>query len=534
MTRKSPEASPDTQPPQLFPTDFEAPVENPDPTLNKTTQRRYQAAASRSQSLLFPQSLDEYVSKNNAVRAIDAWVDTLDLQQLGFVTAQPGRSTGQPAYDPAMLLKLYLYGYQQGIRSSRKLERESRRNVELMWLCRHNTPSYKTIANFRKDNVKALKQAHAAFLQLCRELRLLGEKMVAVDGSFVKANARLSSMHTEKHLAEVVKKLEKRIEHYHQQLDEADVEEDAGGDAGDLEDPQLADKLAKLAERLAEKQVLQQQLTESGDKQVSTVDVDARAMTKRGHTVGGYNAQIAVDDEHKLIVAEDVVQDVTDKNQLSAMLSKAQDAMGCEDLTGLADAGYYNGEELKACEEQGQTVYVPVPNTVDKGTKSGRFARRDFDYDKDRDVYLCPNGKELTGTGKQRRVNRKLYDLYQSEVADCDGCALRTQCLPQKHRRRTLQRWQHEAVVDRHKKRMTAADARPLMRRRGALAEHPFGTLKRWCGLDHFLMRGLDKCRGEFSLLVLGYNFKRVLNLIGIQAFRDYCLQNPGNSVYRV
>ena len=534
MTRKTSETTPDKPPPQLFPVAFEALDAGVDVEPEKIIQRRYRGSADRQQPLLLPRRLDDYVSEDNAVRAIDAWVDALDLKELGFVTAQPATGIGQPAYDPAMLLKLYLYGYQQGIRSSRKLECETKRNTEVMWLCQDCTPSYKTIANFRKDNAKALKQAHREFLQLCRELGLLGRRMVAVDGSFVKANARLSSMHTVKHLKGEIDKLEKSIDRYHRQLDAADAKEQVSGDAGNLEDPNLADKLARLKERLEEQQQLKQQLDESGEKQVSTVDPDARAMTKRGKTVGGYNAQVAVDDEHRLVVAEDVVQDVTDKNQLAPMLSKAQEAMGCEDVTGLADAGYYNGKQLKTCEEQGQTVYVPVPDTVDKKSRSGLFARCDFDYDKTRDVYVCPNGKELTRTGKQRRSNDKTYNLYQSKVADCDGCELRTKCLQKKHRRRTLQRWQHEAVVDRHKDRMSSEEARPLMRRRGALAEHPFATLKRWCGMDHFLMRGLEKCRGEFSLLVLSYNFKRVLNLIGIEAFRDYCLQKQGQLVYSV
>ena len=484
------------------------------------SERRYQEVQSRSQMMLLPPCLDDYVSEHNAVRAIDAFVGTLDLEALGFEHAEGNCGAGQPAFDPALLLKLYLYGYQHRVRSSRRLEAETRRNLEVIWLCQGASPSYKTIADFRKNNAVSLQAVNREFVLLCRELSLLGGSRVAIDGTFLKADASPSSFHIKGSLERRLKRLEEKIAAYHRQMDEADARAEDCGEG--WEDPELAAKLEALVERQQKKKALQKRLLESGAGQVSEVDADARLLRKNGKTVGGYNCQIAVDDRHKLIVAEDVVQDGNDTAQLEPMMTKAREAMESERLVGLADSGYFNGAQLKSCEDKGMEAYVPIPDQAFRQGRDGRFGSGDFRYDAQDDTYVCPAGERLARGGSTSSRGRR-YFIYRGTAAVCRDCSLSGRCLLKSRSTRRIQRWEHEDVVDRHRRKMNAGA--PLMRGRSALAEHPFATLRRWAGMDHFLMRGLGKCRGEFSLMTLGYNFKRVMNLLGEAAFTEYCLQ---------
>ena len=490
--------------------------------------RRYQKTLNRHQDMLLPLRVEEFVSENNSVRAIDAYVNTLDIQSLGVNYAQGVTQAGQPPYNPQAMLKLYLYGYLQGIRSSRKLESETQRNLEVIWLIEGVRPSYKSIADFRKNNNTALKAANRDFILLCKELALLGGEEVAVDGSFFKADANKAGIYTDDKLSKQLAKLEQKINDYQQALAEQDAADDKAGKGSLLEDPQLADKLKRLHEKQAEKKALQQQLNASDQKQLSTVDPDARLMTKRGHTVAGYNAQIAVDSLHKLIVAQDVTQDGNDTQQLAPMLAKAQDILQSDQLTGLGDAGYYDGEQIKTCEQQGIQVTIAIPDKSKAIAKQGRYTRNQFRYDAGQNTYTCPQNQTLTPSGTQQK-NGKTFTRYQSKIADCRSCPLAKHCLTEKARSKQLYRWEHEAVVDRHKQRM--AQKPDIMKQRGALVEHPFGTLKHRAGMHHFLMRGLEKCRGEFSLMTLAYNFTRVLNILGVDKLRDYCAQRSENRV---
>jgi transposase len=492
------------------------------------TIRRYQKTLNRQQEMLLPARVEEYVSENNLVRAIDVYVDSLDSQGLGLKHAEGGISAGQPPYHPLAMLKLYLYGYLQGIRSSRKLESETRRNLEVIWLIEGLQPSYKSIADFRKNNSVALKAANRDFILLCKELALLGGDEVAVDGSFFKADASKAGIYTDDKLNKQLAALEKKINDYQQALSDHDAADDQAGLGSLVEAPQLADKLQRLQAIQTEKKALQQALKDSDQKQLSTVDSDARLMTKRGHTVAGYNAQIAVDSLHSLIVAQDVTQDGNDTGQLAPMLAKAQDILQSDNLVGLGDAGYYDGNQLKTCEEQSIQVYVAIPDKSKAIAKQGRYTRDQFRYDAEQNTYTCPNNQTLTPNGKQQK-NGKTYTRYPSKIAQCRACPLAKHCLSEKARVRQLYRWEHEAVVDRHKQRM--AQRPDAMKKRAALVEHPFGTLKHRAGMHHFLMRGLEKCRGEFSLMTLAYNFTRVLNILGIDKLRDYCAQRSQNTL---
>lgn len=483
--------------------------------------RRYKTGQCRLQESLLPPRLDDYVDQGNHVRAIDAYVDSLDLAHLGFLhAAGSATQAGQPAYDPADLLKLYMYGYTNKVRSSRCLERETRRNLEVIWLLGGLAPSYKTIADFRKHNARALVRVNREFTLLCRELALFGGHTVGIDGSFFRANASKSSIHTQDKLKKQVASLEQDIEAWHTELDQNDRQDSRPDTPATTEDPSLTTKLEAMQEKLAAKQEQLQTLEASGDKQISTTDPDARRLTKRGQSVSGYNVQIAVDDEHKLIAASEVTNEGNDSHQLAPMAERAKEALDVESLTALSDAGYYESDQLKQCEDNGVTAYVAIPNTAKRFDQNGRFSRQAFTYDAERDVYLCPRGQLLSRTGGQALINQKHYHRYRSSARTCAECPLREQCLSDKGTFREIYRWEHEEVLDRHRQRMEA-DQEDRMRQRSALAEHPFGTLKCRSGWTHFLVRSFKKVRGEWNLMALCYNFSRVISILGMDGLME-------------
>jgi transposase len=496
------------------------------------TNRPFKSGASRHQVSLLPARIEDYVGPDNPVRAIEAYVDGLDLAVLGFRHAGGGGGAGQPAYDPGDLLKLYLYGYVNQLRSSRRLERECGRNVELIWLLRGLAPGYRTIASFRKDNWAALKAANRDFVLLLRSLALVGGELVAIDGAFFHGDASKGSIVTRKRLAARLAALDRDIEAYGAALETNDASEAAAG--APLDGPPGAgsagQKLAALMEKRAQAKAELAQLEASGETQLSRTDGDARLLSKNGQVVAGYNVQIAVDDRHKLIVASDVVNDGNDTGQLHALALAAKDALGARTLTALADAGYYNGETLKACEADGITAYVPQANRGHRLSRQGRFTLAAFAYDAAADLYRCPAGAELKPMqGRKTDTGGKSYIRYASLRSVCGACPLRQRCLAEKAHRRDIYRWEHEAVIERHRARMAEPEAGTMMRRRGALAEHPFGTIKCRAGYRHFLMRGFDRVRGEWSLMALCYNFTRVLSIIGIDNFIAYMAKRAPN-----
>jgi len=491
-------------------------------TIRFMTNRSYKAGRCREQLSLLPARVEDYVGPDNPVRAIEAYVCALDLEQLGFRHAGGGVGAGQPSYHPADLLKVYLYGYLNRVRSSRRLEQEAQRNLELMWLLKGLAPGYRTIANFRRDNWAALKAANREFVLLLRELELLGGELVAIDGAFFHGDASKASIKTKKRLAEQLAGIDRDIEEYGKALASNDAAEEAhspgGEDGGKRDGGAVADKLAALMVRRAKAQADLDRLRDSGETQLSATDADARLLSKRGHVLAGYNVQIAVDDKHKLIVASEVVNDGNDTGQLYEVAIAAKEALGVETLRAVADTGYYNGATLKECEEGGIVAYVPPPKRTGGLEEQGRFTHEAFSHDAEADVYRCPagallrpmNGVKISPAGRQ--------DVrYVSLKSVCKACHLREQCLGQKSDKRTIYRWQHEAVIDRHRERMKEAGA--MMRQRACLVEHPFGTLKCRAGYRHFLVRGFDKVRGEWSLMALCYNLARVLNIIGFDSF---------------
>ena len=487
------------------------------------TNRTFKTGVSRDQVSLLPARLEDYVDRENPVRAIEAFVSGLDLKRLGFGHAGPGGGAGQPPYDPADLLKLYLYGYINRIRSSRALEREAGRNLELIWLMKHLTPGYRTIANFRRDNWKALKAANREFVLLMRELGLLGGEVVAIDGAFFIGNASKASIKTKRRLAKRLAEIEQEIEAYGAALeanDSAEAERPPAPDGGGGDRGDVAQKVAALMAKRATLKADLALLEESGQTQLSRTVADARLLVKNGQVAAGYNVQIAVDGKHKLIAASEVVNDGNDTGQLYTMAKAAKEELGVETLTALADTGYYNGNELKACEENGIIAYVPQAKRTARLEAQDRISHEAFAYDTEANVYRCPSGRLLSPADGRKTNGNRIEIRYVSRKSDCDVCALRSRCLSAKTPTRTVYRWEHEAVLDRHRARMQDADAQ--MRRRAELVEHPFGTLKCRAGYRHFLVRGLDKVRGEWSLMALCYNFSRVMSILGIDSFMAY------------
>ena len=466
---------------------------------------RFVEGEDRRQPTLLPSCLDDYVSEDNPARVIDVFVDELDLGDLGFAVAPA--ATGRPAYHPATLLKLYVYGYLNRVPSSRRLEREAGRNVELMWLTGKLAPDHKTIANFRKDHGAAIQAACAHFVVLCRQIGLFTQALAAVDGSKFKAVNTRDKNFTATKLKKRMEQVAEHIAGYLADLDTADRQE---GEAAEARAGKLKGKIETLRAQMQALKAMEAQVDASPDGQVSLTDPDARSMATsgRGSGIVGYNVQSVVEAEHHLIVAHDVVMTGSDRRQLTAMSEKAKTAMGVDGLEMLADRGYFSGEEIVACEALGVMPYVPKPLT--SGAKAeGRFGKQDFVYLPEQDVYRCPAGEQLTWRFTSEKAGLNLRAYWPS---NCATCAIKSQCTTGRERR--IYRWEHEAVIDAMQRRMDLAPQSPMKLRR-RIVEHPFGTIKAWMGHTHFLMKRLPNVKTEISLHILAYNLKRGMQILG-------------------
>ena len=461
----------------------------------------------RSQSVLFPERLEDWIAEDNPVRAVEAFVEELDLAKLGFDRAEPA-DTGRPAYHPADLLKIYIYGYLNRIPSSRRLEREAQRNVELMWLTGRLAPDFKTVADFRRDNGEAIRKVCREFVELSRQLGLFGDSVVAIDGSKFKAVNNRDKNFTPHKLKARMQQLEESIARYLNDLDRAD-REPASVPAARVS--QLKEKIATVKEQVRKLHRIEQQLQEAPDQQVWLTDPDSRSMATSGRGTGivGYNVQAAVDTEHHIIVAHEVTNVGHDRSQLAAMSKLARDALGGEQLTVLADRGYFDGEEILKCGEERITTLVPKPITSNSRA-DGRFDKRDFIYISERDEYRCPAGERAIWRMTTVENGRKMHRYWPSA---CPRCPIKSRCTPSDYRR--IARWEHEQVLDAMQHRLDRTPQASRLRRQ--TVEHPFGTLKAWMGATHFLTKTLPRVRTEMSLQVLAYNLKRALNIFGTQ-----------------
>ena len=469
--------------------------------------KRFVEGLDREQGTLFPERLEDWISEDNPVRVVDVFVDELDLGCLGFGRVEP-RATGRPGYHPCVLLKLYIYGYLNRVQSSRRLEREAGRNVEVMWLTGRLAPDHKTIAEFRKDNGPAIRKVCSQFVALCRQLNLFAEAGVAIDGSKFKAVNSRDRNFTAAKMKRRMEQIEESVARYLHQLDSADRQEPSRARA--TRTARLKDKIAKLKEEMGRLGKLEARMLAEPDRQISLSDPDARSMATSGRGSGmvGYNVQASVDTNHHLIVAHEVTNLGTDRAQLSPMAKRTKAALKVDKLDVVADRGYFTSEEILACDEAGITVTLPKPMTSGSRAK-GRFVKQDFVYAATDDVYLCPAGERLVYryTNQERGLTLRRY-----WTTACQGCVLKDRCTTGKERRIT--RWEHEHVLEAVQQRL---DEHPeKMRQRRETVEHPFGTIKFWMGSTHFQMKTLKRVGTEMALHVLAYNLKRVMKIIGI------------------
>src|SRR5918996_3634912 len=470
--------------------------------------RRFVEGIDRGQVTLFPEALEDWIDEDNPVRVIDVFVDGLDLGELGFGGVEP-EATGRPSYHPSVLLKLYIYGYLNRVQSSRRLEREASRNVEVMWLTGRLVPDHKTISDFRKDDGLAIRKVCAQFVALCREIGLLTTASVAIDGSKFKAVNNRDKNFTRAKMERRLAQIEESVARYLSQLDTADLQEPS--EALAAKTTHLKEKLAKLASERERLKAIEKAMLASPDQQISLTDADSRSMATsgRGSGVVGYNVQVAVDTEHHLIVTHEVTNTGSDRSQLAKVASQAKEVLGADHLNAVADRGYFNSPEILACDQAGITVTLPKPMT--SGAKSGgRFGKQDFVYLPKEDVYRCPAGERLKYY--YSNVERGLT-LRRSWTTACQTCPIKSRCTTAKERR--IVRWEHEDVLEAVQRRL---DLNPqAMRQRREVVEHPFGTIKLRMGATHFLMKTLPKVASEVALHVLAYNLTRVLNIQGIQ-----------------
>jgi transposase len=460
--------------------------------------------ADRNQATLFPESLDDYVTEESPVRVIDVFVDELDLGLLGFRT-EPA-DTGRPGYHPAMMLKLFIYGYMNRVQSGHRLEREAQRNVELMWLTGRLAPDFKTICDFRRDNGKAIQKVCRQFVVLCRQLKLFSDAFVAIDGSKFKALNNRDKNFTKAKVKRRLQQIDESIARYLSEMESLDRRAD---ELAEDKTQRLSEKIEMLKGEIAKLKKHEAAMLAAADQQISLTDPEARSMATSGRGTGlvGYNVQAAVDTKHHLIVAHEVTNVGHDRTQLASMAQKTKDAIGTGQLKVVADRGYFKGEELKACEDQQIETYLPKPQTSGAQAE-GRFGKRDFIYHADKDEYHCPAGQRAKFRFS-REENGKTIRRYWSSA--CPDCPLKSKCTSSPYRR--IVRWEHEAVVERAQARL---DAHPeMMRIRRQTVEHPFGTIKGWMGSQHFKMKTIKHVSTEMSLHVLAYNLKRVINLFG-------------------
>jgi transposase/IS5 family transposase len=458
----------------------------------------------RCQLSLLPEAIDDYVGSDNPVRFIDAFVDELDLAGVGFTRVTP-KATGRPGYAPGDLLKLYIYGYLNRVRSSRRLEAECHRNIELIWLLGGLKPDFKTIADFRSDNRAAFRSVFRAFVVLCRRLDLFGRELIAVDGTRIKAVNNKDRNFTKGSLEKFIAAADEKLDDYLRRLDAGDIEE-AGKCGSRVKN--LAAKIEALRKKRNAYEALRKRIEQSGESQISLSDPDSRAMAAHTKVGVGYNVQIAVDAKHKMIVEQAVTNDVLDMGLLRQTAEPARQILDVDTIDVVADKGYFKSEDIEACEKVGLTPHVPRPQ---RGTsvREGFFRKDEFRYDAGRDAYICPAEQMLTPIRQGRLRDLKKIDYGNPKA--CRDCPLRARCTNDV---RSVSRLENEDALDRMAERVAA---RPdLLDRRREIVEHPFGSIKQWMNQGAFLMRGLEKVRAEFSLTALVYNLRRALNILGV------------------
>ena len=488
-----------------------------------TVERRYKTGVNRQQAQLVGYELEDFLDNDNPVRAINAFVDSLNLKQLGFTNTLAHSGSGQPAYSPNTMLKLFLYGYRNGICSTRKLARECKRNVEVMWLLDKLSPEYRTIGAFRACNAKAIREVHKQFIGLCNYMGLLSEDRVSVDGSHFKGNVSSKSFRTTKGLNKRNAKIEQEIDEWNKQIEQTDAREDKEETAAEVEAAmsEVVRQIQKLETEKEQNDFLLKLLEETGLTHISRTDTEAQRLSKRGNSCQGYNVQIVTESQNRLIVSDDVTNRSNDREELFNMASLAKEALGADKLDVLGDQGYSSARQFKQCYDNDITPYVPIMTPRSLVQAEHRYKVSQFTYDKELNAYICPMGEQLRASGKPKEDGTQ---RYRSRKASCEKCCKRQVCLTEKGTCRDIHRSGHEELMTAHRKHMEKHPE--VMRERASMVEHPFGTIKVRAGWPHFLVRGLEKVTGEWSLMALSYNLTRVLNILGMDKFMECCRES--------
>lgn len=478
--------------------------------------KNYVDGLSRNQTFLVPKTLEEYIEPDNPIRFIDAYINTLNMEKLGFTHSAP-KDLGRPSYNPKDLCKLYLYGDLNHIRSSRKLERECKTNLECMWLLKSLAPDFKTIADFRKDNPTAITALFKEFVAFLKNLGLFGKKQVSVDGTKLLAVNSSYKAFTQKALANRIKLMEKSVTHYLEELDASDQqdasdEKQTSNEVGEPAKAHKVDKLAALLEKKEKSQAVLDKMQKSGQTEIALTDPDCRQMMNHGRVESCYNMQAAVDSKNHLIVNYLVTNQASDLNQLSGVAISAKETLGVEQIDCVSDKGYYDFVQIKQCVDNGVTPFVAVKRSGSGGSiVSPEFTADKFRYDKGSDVYVCPAG-QLLYFKYQDKMERRIFSCKKGVCSSCSF--FRTKCTSNK-KGRVISRWVHEGVVDDMRRRMKLYPE--IMDERKKVVEHTFGTIKRAFGAPYLLLRGMGKVGGEVGLLLMVYNLRRALNILGVE-----------------
>ena len=476
----------------------------------------------RNQQMMLPECIEDYIDEDNSVRVIDAYVNTLDVKAIGFTKAEK-QKRGAPSYHPQTLLKLYLYGYMNSLRTSRKLERETYRNIEAIWLLEKLQPDFKTIADFRKENKKQLEEIFKDFTLLCKQLELFGEKFIAVDGTKIKASNSKKNNYTKKKITRQLKYIEEKAKEYLEQLDENDEKEKT--EQKKYTKKEIEEKIEQLKRRKEKYKYLEKKLTDSGENEISTVDQDARLMDNKNNGVEvSYNVQTAVDSENSLIVAYDVINNPSDQGNLNKMAEKAKEIfIGKKEIEVAADKGYYQGEDLKKCEENKTITYV-AKQTQSNSTGDREFYGDKFKYVEERDIYICPTGKELYRAKHKKEAPKRIrYKNYKA----CQECEYKKRCT-KSAKGREINRSKHQDFLDIVDARTQENMEKYLERQK--IVEHPYGTIKRSMNAGYFLTRGLDSVKAETALIMLAYNMRRAINILGVKQIIHKIQEIRGNT----
>ena len=491
----------------------------------------YIQGTQRDQMFLFSESLDTMIEKENPVRIIDAYVESLNLEKLGFNI--PKLVTGKPPYRPQLMLKIYMYGYMERIRNSRRLEKETKRNKEMIWLTEGLSPDFKTIADFRKNNRKAIKNVFKEFLNLCNKAGLLSLETVAIDGTKIRAQNSLNNVYKRDEMENIQKRIEEKIEEYLTELEKEDSKEAEELKLEvDKKAIEIAEKLKKLSKYKDKVDEIQKAFEE--DEELETIfynDEDCRFQSDKGKVRPGYNAQIASDDKNKLIIAEDVTNESNDLNQTSPMVEKLKEIKNELGIEGksevIEDAGYFNEQEIVRFKEDEEIeLYIPDKKEVNKSRKSeDKIPQKEYDadkfkYEKENDVYICPEGKKLFKTHERPVRENSGREVFEYQCRECNECKNRDKCTNNK-RGRSIKVSVNREYMDKYKNRMKDKKSLEKIEKRKGIVEHPFGTIKRNFGYDYFLLKGFDKVRSEFSFICFIYNFRRVMNILGFKQLME-------------